>query len=37
MLISVDFWRSMHGFAMDSRTSEGMISLGLCMYVVGLD
>jgi len=22
MLISVDFWKSMHGFAMDSRTRE---------------
>jgi len=23
MLISVDFWKSMHGFAMDSRTRGG--------------
>ena len=22
MLISVDFWKSMHGFAMDSRTRD---------------
>jgi len=24
MLISVDFWKSMHGFAMDSRTRDGI-------------
>jgi len=23
MLISVDFWKSMYGYAMDSRTREG--------------
>jgi len=26
MLISVDFWKSMHGFAMDSRTRESFHS-----------
>jgi len=25
MLISVDFWKSMHGFAMDSRTRDAQI------------
>ena len=29
MLISVDFWKSVHGFAMDSRTRESDVRLGL--------
>jgi len=27
MLLSVDFWKSMHGFAMDSRTRESFAQL----------
>jgi len=27
MLISVDFWKSMHGFAMDSRTRELVLKM----------
>jgi len=30
MLISVDFRKSMHGFAMDSRTREDFILFMLC-------